>query len=556
MATAIIVGGKRVIRPGVYSEIKSGIQNPPVELSYGNVVIVDNGSLGNGWAAGSGINGEHSEGKNSIYEFTRLDDFKSHIKGGLLWLLSEALFLPGGSGRGISGCSKLYYVKAATTTSSEVEFVLENGSFTIQPLDEGTGANGVLTSGNLSKGYAIKLVKGKKDPSKYKLEFYLGTYKGDDIENSYKPLDGISPEKAIPRNVLSSPEFSYISQLVNWMETDYTFLSWFKLKNGASYESGGLGLINLTGGEIKPGDLTSYPDFNLAVGGTENYGSIDFDTVLPFLKDLDNSFYISTDSGANGNSVENGKLLDLCKNGKFERFLYIAGGSNKTEFKGSSLSQSEGLVKELNSDIATVVHGGVLKSRRGLPVIRQYNSMYKTFLICGREAGLPPQVPLTFKWLDIDGETQLLSEEDQEFCLDNGIMYSYYDTELSRIVCGQGINTLQENSNLVNPDSTSFSKALKRICSQLNKEIIFNCKRDLFATEQGPNRNTISEIDIKTWLDGFLSTKIATSKQDNLILRFSNINVETTQDNYHITYEFVPNFEVSKALFTGFILEK
>jgi hypothetical protein len=34
----------RIIRqPGVYSQIKSGISNPPLPLAYGNIVLIDTG---------------------------------------------------------------------------------------------------------------------------------------------------------------------------------------------------------------------------------------------------------------------------------------------------------------------------------------------------------------------------------------------------------------------------------------------------------------------------------------------------------------------------------
>ena len=177
----------------------------------------------------------------------------------------------------------------------------------------------------------------------------------------------------------------------------------------------------------------------------------------------------------------------------------------------------------------------------------------------GRCAGLEPQTPLTLKRINIDGEVHVLDEKELEFALDKGILVSYFDDELQNFVILQGVNSLQPPNNvfLVNENGTSFSIAVNRIASQLNKEIIFNAKKRFYGDDlNGPNRNTISEEDVIAWLNGFLSRKVANATDDNLITRFQNIQVTTNQDNYYVTYEFAPNFEVNKMIFTGFMLDK
>jgi len=67
--------------------------------------------------------------------------------------------------------------------------------------------------------------------------------------------------------------------------------------------------------------------------------------------------------------------------------------------------------------------------------------------------------------------------------------------------------------------------------------------------------NTLAPIDVKQWLDGYLTTKTATDNDDNLIISFENITVVQQQDAYKITYGFTPNGPVNKLLFTGFILD-
>lgn len=543
MATPITVRGRIETRPGVYSDIRSGIQNPPLAFPYGNVMIIDTG-LGNGWAAGAGVNGSLSQNENSVYAFNNVQDFRDFIKGGYLWLIAEALFKPDGNRS--NGVSTLYYTKAATTLHAEVAYTCTNGSFTIQTLDEGTGANGVLTSGNLGKGYACKLIAGVNDTAKYIVQFYVGTFHGLDAQNGNVPYDGITQAQAVPKLICQSAEVSTIQEFVNWAQDSQAFTENFKIKSG--YVSG----------NFVAADLVTHAGFKLATGGTESYSATDFDTVLPVIKELDNFFFLTTDYGtANATSLSNSKLQDFIETQmKVQKYMVVGAGVVSSDLKGAATTKTEGIATYYDSDSVVVVHGGVKKKVRGVSGFRTYDSLYKAALALGRVCGLPPQVPGTLKTINIDGETHPLNENEQRFCLSKGILYSYYDYELQSFVLGQGINSLQNNTFLVNEDGTSFSIAVKRIATQLNWEIIYTAKRRFFGTNNGPNRATITKDDIKAWLETFLKTKVASSLEDNLIIRFGNINVTVNQDNYFVSYEFVPNFEVSKIVFTGIILDK
>lgn len=543
MATPITVRGRTETRPGVYSEIRSGIQNPPLSFPYGNVMIIDTGLAG-GWAAGSGVNGSLSQNENSIYSFDNIQDFRDFVKGGYLWLLAEPLFRPDTNRS--NGVSKLYYIKAATTQHAEIAYVCANGSFTFQTLNEGTGANGVLTSGNLGKGYACKLLAGVNDTAKFIVQFYTGTFHGLDSQNGNVPYDGITQAQAVPKLICQSAEVSTIQELVNWAQDSEDFIQNFKIKSG--YVSGAL----------TAGDLVTHVGFKLAAGGTESFNSTDFDAVLPVIKEIDNFFFLTTDYGtANATSLSNSKLQDFIETQmKVQKYMFVGAGVISTDLKGAATTKTEGISTYYDSDSVIVVHGGSKKRVRGLSGFRTYDSLYKAAISLGRICGLEPQVPGTLKTIDIDGEVHPLNENEQRFCLSKGILYSYYDYELQSFVLGQGINSLQKNTFLVNEDGTSFSIAVKRITTQLNWEVIYTAKRRFFGTNNGPNRATVTKDDIKAWLETFLKTKVASSLDDNLIIRFGNIQVTVNQDNYFVSYEFVPNFEISKIVFTGIILEK
>ena len=139
MATKVFFNNKLRKLPGAYSTITSGEQNTPQELDYGKVIIIDNG-LGAGFGGGAGSIGTYAKGKDAVYKFTNIDDFKSFIKGGLLWKISEALFFPFNNQPGVS---TLYFAKAATTVPAQMTFEVE------RPADSGTAR--VTLAGGLSK---------------------------------------------------------------------------------------------------------------------------------------------------------------------------------------------------------------------------------------------------------------------------------------------------------------------------------------------------------------------------------------------------------------------
>src|SRR5206468_1235813 len=102
-----------------------------------NILIIDDG-IGAGFGGGSGINGTNKSGVDAIYSFDNLNAFKGFVKGGKIWKLADPLFNPSGSQNGVS---KIFFVKAATTTPADMAWVCNSGSFRIRTKDEGTNAN-------------------------------------------------------------------------------------------------------------------------------------------------------------------------------------------------------------------------------------------------------------------------------------------------------------------------------------------------------------------------------------------------------------------------------
>lgn len=545
MSTSFPFNGQNIKIPGSYSTIKSGIKNPAVALPFGNVLIIDTGS-GAGYGGGAGIDGEFASGKDSIYEFDNIEDFRNHEKGGLWWLLAQPLFRP--AGLGVNGVSKIFRVKAATTIAAKwvIDFFgdgnvsqsgpsTNGGTLNIAVTDEGVIGNGVLLSTKLTRGFAFKMSQGIIDTSKFILTFYRGTYKG--LDQNGLPFDGISEANSTPLVIIKSPEFNNIQTLITWMTTNATFLKNFKLVSS-----------DIDGdGSVDSYDLLNYNEFIVATGGTETYiASTLLDSVITNATDLIINFILSDQYGASAQSAANDKLAVFAtETSIWNPELYIACGDDADTFAASLAAAAH-----FNNDTITPVHGAIYK--QSLQGLRTYSSIYHVSAVLGREAGLEPQVPITFKNLDIDGVVHKINDKEKIQSLDGGLLVTSLENGSFDIV--KGINSLQNNDFLINDDGTTPSKQLKRIERQLNNIIRIDSKKELLKQPNGVNRNTLSIGDVENWLAKKLKAQIALPDQDNLILSFQDIVVTRQKDAYFLNYKFEPNSEISFLFSTGLVI--
>ncbi len=547
MSTKINVKGKLIGRPGVYTDIQSGIKNPPVKFSYGNVLIIDTGS-GATFGGGSGVSGQNKSGLDSLYVFNDVSEMQNFIRGGILWAIAEPLFRP--SKRfNIPGASKVMLIKAAATTRAASTWTLagagpDGGTAVLATVDEGLGANGVLSGSVLTKGYGSKIITDPNDNTKFIFQFSVGTYRGADANSI--DYDGIAQAKTVATLLCQSPPLNNIAALHLWMETDYNFLQFFKLTAKTVVGTGA----------ITAADVVANPNIKLFSGATETYSSTHLDTILAAITEVDHTFFLCDVYGVtDGAGTNNLKILASMFDAKYQKFMVVGGGKDKTEFVQAAAS-SRKLAADFDTSKVIVVHGEHKKAKRGYASLITYPTLFKAAAITGRLAGLEPQTPVTFKDIDIDAESHALTPLELEQGLDYGICMTYKDTELNNFVVCQGVNTLQSNLYLVNSDAQSHDVAVMRIIAQLNKEMAINAKLDFFSKDYGANRNTVSVEDVVNFVDGFLSSKMARSTQDNLIVDYRDITVTVESDTYKVQYSVVPNYPVNKIIITGILLDK
>ena len=538
MATQYFFGGKVVKLPGAYSEIKAQVASPNNPASYGKVLIVDTGS-NTGWGGGSGVSGELNQGKNSVYVFNSPEEMKAFVKGGKWYNLADNLFKPSKSADTV-GVSQVIWISAKQTTAASFDLVFLDleVTLTIKCKDEGTFSNGILTNSILSKGYAMTAHVGVKDPTKIFFKFWVSTYTGVSLDNL--PFNEVKVDQASPEVVAISPEVSKVDDLVNWMNSDYNFGLGFSLDSvvGVGQSIGSTDISSL----VASGNL-------LFSGGTETYGNQDLESALDAVKVKDSSFCFFDKEGSDLLRATATRLQYFCQTeAKFKKQLVTAGGSTRTEFTTVSVAAST----LFNSDSVLTIHGSVKRlSSLTSTKTRSWSAMTHAALILGRIAGCSPEVPATWKEIDIQGLDYELSEKELESCLDSGILTTYWDEELERYCILKGVNTLQNNQNQVNPDGTTPAIQIKRIELQINKELVLDCKKELCSQRNGVNVLTVSEEFLADWT----IIKLKQKADRGLIVSYDSVNVERQGDAYFTSYRFQANEEINFFFFTGFLVE-
>jgi hypothetical protein len=385
------------------------------------------------------------------------------------------------------------------------------------------------------------MTAGIKDSTKFKIDFYVGTFRGLDADGD--PYEAAASESK-PELIVRSVEFSNISELIAWMKKDSKFNQYFKLS--ASTVEGT--------GAVTTADLTANASMVLASGGTETYNASDLDKVLDSVKELYYTHILADQWGDNAKSSTNTKILaHILEEARFDKFMVVGGGKDQDKFTGTNGSLD--IAGYYDSVRVIVVHAGYKEVSNSGDGFKSRDSIYKAAAVLGRIAGLPPQVPATFKALKIDGDLHDMTEKERKKALDGGVLHTKYDDDFKAFIINEDINSLQDNDDFVNNNGRSYNIAYNRIASQINAEIEINAKKQLFGNENGTNRNTLSEEDIVEWTKGYLTLKVATKQKDNLITRFENVTVKKVQSGYEITYGFAPNTEISKLFFTGFVVE-
>jgi len=414
----------------------------------------------------------------------------------------------------------------------------KGGKIDVKTYAEGIGANGIknLTSGDLVKGFGAKMIAGINDSTKFIIQFYVGTFTGLNEEGT--PYNNILEVDSKSKLLSQSDEFSTFDELTYWMNNNAEFNYEFYISSSTKYGTG----------VVEAADLTANSGWKLSTGGTESYNPTDLDDVLDSIAEEDNTFFLCDKYGVvSGSGVENTKIWShINDEAIFEKFMVVGGGNGAAQFDQSSNS-SVALAKHFNTSRVYVVHSDILQNRFNGIGQRRLSTLHHAASIVGRFAGLAPQMPTTWKDIDVDGVQHDLNLKQRNVALKAGLIHL---KEMDGVfVVNQDVNTMQLNTQMIYPDGQSPEGSVMRISAILNKYLKLNLERRAV----GSNTNLASPADVKTYLEKLLTDVVANKTTDNLILKYFGIKVGLSNGDYDIEYGYETNGPINRVFITGFV---
>lgn len=554
MASIVNFNNRAIIEPGVYARTLGTVETVLPQGQSNILLWIDTGNLNTSNGFGGGIAGELTSGKPAVYFFSKAEDVKKAVGGGILYGLADVLFKPTKS-LNVPGIGGIYYVRAATTVAASVTFAFtgggaNGGSFVIKSKTEGLAGNGASngSGSSLSQGFAAHMKAGRLDTTKFRIVFYRGSYTG--LNTTVTPnvaFNGIVESQTLPIEILETPEFNNATELAYFFSTDAKFNAYFKATTAT---------VSGTGA-ITSADLTTNSAIKLFSGGTQTFATTHLDTVLESVNELDYTFVMTDRFGSTITDSYCQKIVNHIKTGSdYEQFFIAPAGLDKNTaddpLDTTNPQHSVQVAQYYNTPRVYVVHGDVYRKS---PVAGQtnyrYNVLWTAALMCGRMAGVPPQVPVTWLDIDIEGVLHDCSKKERERFIQTGVLHLRNVSDVGGWVINQDINSMQNNIQDVYPDGTSPQGSIMRIVSSLNKGAIQGLRATFIA---GRNVNTSSPIDLKLWMQNYLQQNVATAQSDDLILDFKNVTVDLQGSDYYVNYSFTPNGPINRIFLTGFML--
>lgn len=545
MATTVVFGNKICKLPGSYARVVSGIPRETPLASYNNFLLIDTG-FSNGFNSLKGIQNENS-GKECIFPLTQ-EEANYYIKGGPLEPVINGLFEPDPDNNK-PGISTLYLIKAAKTTSANIETTFEKVSLfegkiqatSIKTVEHGpicnTYPSNITKVDDLKKGFVL-VCKYDKESGKGWVEIWQGGYRGTNLGNFEI---GNTEKNAIPILLWRSKKCKDLTTLINY------------LNNSASGFSNYFEIAELT-------DITADHSFGTKdieelkklVGGSETYitKTSELSDILGYTLDSDYSCMMIAEAQGNTNFVATA-LDHIVNEARGIKMIISAKAEQEDAIQ---------LAQESNSDYLIVTaNQGKNKNKISPTGFINHDALVTAAKVAGRIFGLSPEIPGTLKSLGFDGMVIEPSDIDLENMLDAGVITPYYDADLGYFVMSQAVNSLQQNSELINEDCSTFSIQCKRILAQVIKNLVKQSKVDFWGSKNGDkaaNKANLSEAYVKAWTETQLNRlSIAPNKTDNnYLITYEVTKVEIVQDYINVYLSVTVNGEITKVFFLVTVL--
>lgn len=389
--------------------------------------------------------------------------------------------------------------------------------------EEGEACNTLLSGGKLRQGFQLKAIYDDTIHKAY-LEIWKGTYLSTSISGY---TIGNLLNESEPVCIYRSKKCSTPDELITFLQNDNNFKSYLIATNivklSSSFDTSMVSTI-----------------FNFE-GGSDVYEE-NLNNVLDKVIDVDYSCMIILEEDDKQTMV----------NQALNHVLNDAKGIK--QIATYEAEKADAVIAAQNYDSDSVICcAGVIKttSQTSPTGFITNDAMYTVAKCVGRIFGLSPEIPATMKDLEIDGLEVEPSDKDLEDCLDSGVIMPYFDSDLNAFVLSQAVNTLQENTELVNPDCSTYSIQAKRILAQVVKNLVSQSKIDFWRGDKPVNKSTLSDAYVKAWTETLLSKlTVASNKTDNnYLLTYEVTKVVTDGDSKKVHLAVTVNGEITKIFF-------
>lgn len=489
--------GKVYIEPSSAAKIITNVAPSPNFVATGVVAVIGESK--------GGLTYED----NTVYSSTQPNFLKEIMKDGVAKRCVDFIFNPSIQ---YPGANKVIFVRAQKATKATIT-ITQTVTETTTTLVLTTKDKGAYLS-DANNGYLWKLVAGTVDSAK---DVLMLKFEGNVI--------------------WTSPECSTFQDLINAIQNN-TFVS-------------SLFTVALTAGsastEIDNSARTG--SYAAAVGGTSpSMTGTDVDGALALLTTLGADHYFIADSTNTNHAKVASFVNNVCER---KAIAFFGGAANET------VSQVKVRASAFNTENTILCYPDIFVAKEDGSGSESLSPVYFAAMCCGLSAGLPTEMPLTYKTVNVLGFNPVegeMSKAVREDLIKAGVLVGRNIPGIG-LGINKGVNTLQNNGSMIyktqNGDATSPEISIVKIKYQIISELMLNATK-LFL---GGTAASVSKEDVINFVKAYLNSRTSTFTQPNLLLSFKDVTAELKDDAWYVWFGFVPNTPINHVFFTGAMLK-
>ncbi len=286
---------------------------------------------------------------------------------------------------------------------------------------------------------------------------------------------------------------------------------------------------------------------NLSGGTVTIGGTAEITSSLTLARDLDvQHIYVARACGAGAGELEFAGLVrgHILNDAEVPAIGFIGAGIGETS------DQAVIYAATLNSARLVYCYQNVLEPTLDGLTTETLGGFMLAAKACGLAAGLPPEVPLTRKPINVLGLVPAtgdsgLDKTKREKLLKAGVFHVFQQPGTNEFVVNQGISTLQKQDNLWD-NSTSTSPEISLMRSADN--LLYSLKKTADTAFIGSNAS-IGKATVENFTRSFLE-----SQRGLLLIDWKNIVVTQSGDQWRVEFGFVPNYPVNYIIVIGTVI--